>query len=391
MKIGILTQPLRNNYGGLLQNYALQAVLKQKGHDVVTIDWVWPTNEVTLKSTIKKIIKLILCVVSFGKIGKPKKSYLPTTEEDAIIHKNVYHFAQTYISSTSKTDNPKIFAANAISENCDAFVVGSDQCWRPLYNMSFLPKMYLDFVKSDKVKKVSYAASFGTDNLEYNHKQTTFCSRLAKDFDLITVREKSGVSLCKEQLGVEAKHVLDPTMLLEKEDYIKLIEEEKEPRSKGTLFQYILDPTEQASTFIMNVAKENSLIPFMVLPKYKEEYRTLQHVKESIDDCVYPSVTAWLRAFMDAEMTIVDSFHGMVFSIIFNKPFWVIGNKTRGMSRFLSLLEQFDLQDRLLDIANLTNVDVNKPIEWEKVNNKRQALKEQSLRLLYNALNNEES
>ena len=71
---------------------------------------------------------------------------------------------------------------------------------------------------------------------------------------------------------------------------------------------------------------------------------------------------------MDAEMTIVDSFHGMVFSIIFNKPFWVIGNPNRGMSRFTSLLKVFHLEDRLLDADQLQEVDINRPIDWSSVN-----------------------
>lgn len=94
----------------------------------------------------------------------------------------------------------------------------------------------------------------------------------------------------------------------------------------------------------------------------------MEDVKNRIEDCVFPSVTAWLRAFMDAEMTIVDSFHGMVFSIIFNKPFWVIGNEERGMSRFTSLLKQFQLEDRLLDVNHLDDIDCSKPIDWARVN-----------------------
>ena len=87
-----------------------------------------------------------------------------------------------------------------------------------------------------------------------------------------------------------------------------------------------------------------------------------------IEDCVFTGVTAWLRAFVDAEMTIVDSFHGMVFSIIFNKPFWVIGNAQRGMSRFTSLLKVFHLEDRLLDTEHLDEVDFSKSIDWVRVN-----------------------
>lgn len=111
-----------------------------------------------------------------------------------------------------------------------------------------------------------------------------------------------------------------------------------------------------------------------------------EDIKRRIEDCVFPGVTAWLRAFMDAEMTIVDSFHGMVFSILFNKPFWVIGNVHRGMSRFTSLLKVFHLEDRLLDTYHLDGVDLKTPIDWEMVNAILDEQRKESKKLLLNNL-----
>ena len=92
---------------------------------------------------------------------------------------------------------------------------------------------------------------------------------------------------------------------------------------------------------------------------------------------------------MDSKLTIVDSFHGMVFSIIFNKPFWVIGNVKRGMTRFTSLLEQLGLEDRLITVEDLEKVDLLQPIDWIKVNALKDKKKNESLALLFNALENE--
>ena len=259
------------------------------------------------------------------------------------------------------------FVKQASKEKYDAYVVGSDQCWRPCYN-AFISSMFLDFVQDKQVKRIAYAASFGTDKWEFTPQQTSVCAPLAKKFDMVSVREDSGVKLCEEHLGVNAVHVLDPTMLLTKEDYVQLIEKEKEPKSDGTLFNYILDPDARKSAFIQKVAKAKGLKAFQVLPKCQTETRTKNDVKNRIEDCVFPGVTTWLRAFMDAEMIIVDSFHGMVFSIIFNKPFWAIGNVSRGMSRFISLLKMFHLEDRLLDADLLDDVDFSKPIDWTMVN-----------------------
>lgn len=363
MKIGILTQPLHANYGGLLQNYALQQVLLRAGHEVETIDWYPSYN--SLRERLYRVKRAMLSV--FFPEKYPKLRYRITEEERNVIQRNTNHFISTYINHTEKVSSEEGFITKAKEGNYAAYVVGSDQCWRPRYN-AFLSSMFLDFVKGEKTKRIAYAASFGTDQWEFTQEKTSICAPLAQNFDFVSVREDSGVKLCKEHLGVNAVHVLDPTLLLTKEDYIHLIEAEKEPKSQGTLFNYILDPDSVKSAFINRVAKERELKSFQVLPKCQEETRTKQDVKNHIEDCVFPGVTTWLRAFLDAEMTIVDSFHGMVFSIIFNKPFWVIGNANRGMSRFTSLLKMFHLQDRLLDANQLQEVDINRPIDWASVN-----------------------
>lgn len=279
-----------------------------------------------------------------------------------------------------------MFAKQAKRGGYEAYVVGSDQCWRPCYNY-YLPAMFLDFARDKKVRQIAYAASFGTDKWEFSPKQTDICAPLAKKFDLITVREDSGIELCKKHLGADAIHVLDPTMLLDKEDYIHLCEAENEPRAEGTLFHYILDPDDRKTSFVGKVAAETGLKAFQVMPKRFIGKHTREDMKCRIGDFVFPRVTAWLRAFMDAEMTIVDSFHGAVFSIIFNKPFWVIGNEKRGMARFTSLLKMFHLEDRLVDEAELGNLDFHKAIDWNEVNSileeKRRASKELLLENLH--------
>lgn len=382
MKIGILTQPLVVNYGGLLQNYALQQVLLRAGHEVETIDWFYPL----FKSWRVKLFKTkyALLKVLFPK-KYPKLRYQPTEEERKVIQRNTNHFISTYINHTEKVRSKEGFITKANEGNYDAYVVGSDQCWRPRYN-TFLTSMFLDFAKEEKPKRIAYAASFGTDQWEFTQEMTSICSSLAQKFDFVSVREDSGVKLCKDHLGVDAVHVLDPTLLLTKEDYIRLIEAEKEPKAKGTLFNYILDPEAEKSGFIKNVAHKKGLTTFQVLPKCQEETRTKQDVKNRIEDCVFPAVTSWLRAFMDAEMTIVDSFHGMVFSIIFNKPFWVIGNANRGMSRFTSLLKLFHLEDRLLDANQLNEVDIDRPIDWQSVNTILQQKRNECINMLLTEL-----
>lgn len=378
MKIGILTQPLHNNYGGLLQNYALQQVLKCMGHEVETID-----HGEKKFSYIRKVLSVIkaniLHFVFPTRYRKPR--YTPNAKEIAIIRKNTDYFINKYISRTKVLHTSKEFDDIANAYKYDAYVVGSDQCWRPIYNGSFLSEMFLRFAENkENVKRIAYAVSFGTSEWEFSPEQIRQCALLAKKFDLITVREASGVELCKKHLGVDATHVLDPTMLLNKEDYIKLVENENEPKSPGNLFYYILDPSSEKKALIEDIAAKKGLTPFTIMPKYQAENRTKEDVKKRIENCVFPSVTSWLRAFMDAEMVIVDSFHGAVFSIIFNKPFWVIENSHRGNARFESLLKMFGLEGRMITLKK--NVDLNRYIDWKKVNEFRMKEKKRCMVLL---------
>lgn len=382
MKIGILTQPLHTNYGGLLQNYALQQVLKGMGYEVETIDY----GEKTVSNIHKLLYDIKINLLHFVFPSRYKKiRYFPNKNEISIIRKNTDYFINKYISRTKVLHSSKEFENITNANKYDIYVVGSDQCWRPIYNGPFLLEMFLGFAEyKTNIKRIAYAASFGTDDWEFSPEMTIKCSALAKKFDMITVREASGIDLCKKHLGVDATHVLDPTMLLNKEDYIKLVENENEPQSLGNLFYYILDPSNEKKALIDEVAEKNGLTPFTAMPKYQAVSRTKEDVKKRIEDCLFPTVTSWLRAFMDAEMVIVDSFHGAVFSIIFNKPFWVIANAGRGNARFESLLRLYGLENRM--IAPGDAVLWNKAIDWERVNEIRQKEKNRCIGLLNNVL-----
>lgn len=365
MRIGILTQPLRNNYGGLLQNYALQKVLIAAGHEPITLD-----------QGDKRVSKLHLLAYqikrqiqhSLNPVKYKRPIYRLSAEEETIVRKNTKYFIDKYIKHTRILRSIEDIRIESEQLGLEGFVVGSDQCWRASYNYHF-SAMFLSFIENNHlIKKIAYAASFGINTWELNEKKTEPYKKWASEFDIVTVRESSGMDICSNVLGVDSIHVLDPTMLLRIEDYCQLIYGEKEPESTGDLFYYILDPSSKKKAFIKEICTKNRMKSFMVLPKYKEEYCTRQQVKNDIEACVYPRVTQWLRAFMDAKMTIVDSFHGTVFSILFNKPFWVIKNGDRGNARFTSLLSIFGLENRLVDENMLDLIDFNTPVDWEPVN-----------------------
>lgn len=379
MKIGILTQPLRSNYGGLLQAWALQRTLFKIGHDVTIINRINDPNHSSIPLWRRSLSFLKNEVyIALGK----RKRYLPVSAELIdYAEQNVIKFREKRykgVSPNIMTDEQLLSYVEG--EKFDAYVVGSDQVWRPKYSPNLMT-YFLDFVKdNDKVKKIAYAASFGVDDWEFTKSQTCEASELAKLFNLITVRESSAVPLVKNHLGCKATHVLDPTMLVDRTDYIGLVKNTTCPleESNEELFCYVLDKAPVLSKIIGECSKQTGYKPFFC--NYKTPYNRLHNNYEK-DECIVPPVEQWIKSFSDAKMVVTDSFHGTVFSIIFNKPFWVIANKERGLTRFTSLLEQFGLADRIIT-SDPKSIEWDKSISWSSVNHTLQTHKDFSLLVL---------
>lgn len=366
MKIAILTQPLHNNYGGNLQNFALQKVLTDMGHEPVTID-----RHHTVKLRTKLKLGYFKNLLMYFLKGTPKplwKSYFSSQKEQAYLRQDITAFIDAYITKTPRLYSDKAVQAIFKENNFEAVIVGSDQCWRPMYSPNIYT-YYLDFLKDNKeIKKLAYAASFGTDEWEYTEEQTARCKKLIQQFDLVTVREKAAVNLVTEKLNKDAEFVLDPTLLLSKEDYMELFAGKNLPNNKG-IYTYILDDSDW-KTQVVETAKET-----LGLPQFSN-----QHNKHTVNSEKIPSIESWIKGFADADFVITDSFHGTVFSIIFNKPFVSLLNPKRGASRFYSILSEFGLEDRLVteyDDAKI-NALLNQEIDYQKVNEKLGQLKQNS-------------
>lgn len=223
----------------------------------------------------------------------------------------------------------------------DAFVVGSDQVWRPKY-FGRIEDAFLAFTSKWNVRRIAYAASFGTGQLEYSYEQLEECSRLLKRFDAVSVRENSAVTVCDEWFDYDdAKFVLDPVMLLTKEDYHVIASSSARRPAKGKALKYIMDPTREKSVVADRVSSwfTGGMYDASVAPR---------DLKIPLKDRVVPPLEEWAACFEDAEFVVTDSFHGCVMSILFHKPFIVLGNVARGLTRITSLLETFCLEDRLV-------------------------------------------
>ena len=167
-------------------------------------------------------------------------------------------------------------------------------------------------------------------------------------------------------------------MLLSKDDYVDLIEKSDVPKSKGNLFCYILDNTDEKMNVVKNIEKQRHLSPFFM-------NGDCGNWTEDLEKRIQPPIESWLRAFYDSEFIVTDSFHACVFSILFHKQFLVIGNKERGLARIYSLLSMFGLEDRL---TSDTGLDINrmKTIDYDRVDEILAKHREESRTFLIQAL-----
>lgn len=368
MRIAILTQPLHNNYGGILQNYALQVVLKGLGHDPVTLDLSYN------KPNWPFYVRVIKFVWRFVKRLFGDKSILFSDLERQWVFmnrpgKNQKRFVQAYIDSLHFVDK---LNDNFCSEYAfDAFIVGSDQVWRPRFS-PYLPNYFLDFTQGAKVKRLSYAASFGTDKWEGTAAETVQMIPWVQQFDAVSVREKSGVSLCWNTFGVRAQCVLDPTLLVNKNEYVSLLTSEINTMRSPYLAVYVLDDSKSIRCLVKKVCKKLNLKAVYLGVKSKKGF---------------PSIESWISGIFNSNYVLTDSFHGTVFSIIAHKPFTTVINSGRGASRFESLLGDLGLMDRLTSAGNPTISDYS--VDYSTVDAKLVELKEQSLNFLKHNLDGE--
>jgi hypothetical protein len=368
MKIGLLSLPLNWNYGGMLQQYALKEILSDLGGDVVVFSrrmdriGIYRRAPVFFKWKMLSLLAYLPFLRSFPLIGVQefKRRNLPSLTRDIFDDKTLRSLS------------------NQMS--IEAFVVGSDQVW----NREAAPKLtnyFLDFTRGmSNLRRIAYAASFGKDGWNYLSGETEACSQLARHFDAISVREDSGVGLCREHFGVDAVHLLDPTLLLDRGDYQKIIERSRVRRYQNSLLTYILDESDYKHELIQGVSEHMGLEVVSLMPRGK-----LESLKRGLRG-QYATVEQWLCGFYSADYVVTDSFHGTLFSVIFNKPFIAIANEERGVARFQSFLEMIGLEDRLVFVGSEWASIIEQPINWDEVNRKISVQRKKAFEFLKHGL-----
>ena len=371
LKIGIITLNGYFNYGNRLQNYALQEVIKGLGFEVDTIIKE-NAKETNGKRKITDRIKSLSTrslpeVISIVEKKYTNKAYKQRINRRTDIFKE---FSQKYINETEyaiSEDN----ILEGLADQYDFFVVGSDQVWNPHYQKGSSIE-FLTFAPQQK--RVSYAASFGINSIPDEYVDDY--SKWLSEMNHISVREHVGANIVEELTGREVEVVLDPTLLLSKDEWLDIAEVASDKPKKGYVLTYFLGKvSKERKSYIQKIAKENDL-----------EIINLAQLNEIVSYLSGPS--EFIDYINTADIFLTDSFHGAAFSIMLNTPFIVFdreGNSPSMSSRIDTLLGTFKLESRAFN--NFTNDDELFEVDFSKVPSILEVEKEKAMSYLKTALN----
>lgn len=348
MRIALLTIWHDGNYGAELQAYATIKMLKELGHDVEMID-------IRLSDKNSPSIK--------GKIGSFISSFGPAARKFNKFWKNYFPTTRRYKSLKELQQDPP---------NADVYLVGSDQVWNPYITKQFTSLYFLDF-GCDNVRRVSYASSFGNDH--WMHPEITKDIKgLLDKFNSVSCREQSGINILSKEFSIQARNVLDPTLLFT--NYKELT---GELNDKQTLVYYPLSSFPLLSSYAESLANRLHL-QAQNANWSKNVYGKIVWDRNSIEE--------WLKVIGEAAFVITPSFHGVAMSLIHKRQFAVIVTNKERATRINNILNHLGLEDRIYD--SLEMLDKNKPwakvIDYKSIDEKLKSLRLDSISYLKKAL-----
>lgn len=389
MKIGIITYLFSSdNYGQILQAFALQKFLKLNNFDVEHIDFVSKQKEYfSLKTKLRNELSYIKWLLFLRKKGNrdgkniiryvnnqnKKRKFNKFKKENIQLSKNKYNRLKDF------ENDPPIY---------DIYITGSDQVWTTnICDKEVSSPFFLDFVKNDS-KKISYAASMGR---QLNDEEIVVFENYLKKFHSISVREETLLKTCLEHGFVKTKLVLDPTLLLDQNHYNDILLNTKIKKNKKPYILYYLlnlQNQEEAYWEQIKIFAESHYLDMDVV--YSSGYFILKEIIPGYRGNL-KTIPEWIYSIKNANYVITSSFHGMLFSIIFNTPFLVIPLKgvfSKGNTRIYDFLKKLDLQNRVIENQNEITKILDSTINWEETNKKLKKLKNESKRFLINSILN---
>lgn len=344
MKIGMVTLHRVFNYGSVLQTYALQEYLKSMGHDVEVIDYkperfsnkrYYDLTGEQWRNPLKKILGLIITI--------PIKA----------IRKNIFDkFVKKYICLTNNTYR----VYDDVVKNCgdkDIYLTGSDQVWNSTYNELIDPTYFLEFAPKGR-KRLAYAGSFGKMTLDKKEIEKT--KELLNKYTRISVRERSALGILESMGRTDGVHVLDPSLLLDKGEWLKISNSSKEYGRYVLVYNLNNNPKIKQCAKKIGEAKGIKVINIVLRVRGDKGCQNEYFVTPN----------KFIHLFANAEYVVTDSFHGTAFSINFNRQFLCV-LPPKYTTRLISILEVTQLKDRICE-GELNVQKALREIDYNKVN-----------------------
>lgn len=340
--VGIINFHYENyNYGANLVAYSLSEAVKKVGYNPYIIDF------------------------------DPFKEFDPLERYRTIEFLN---FRKKYLNMTPRFRNKD--ELNILTDYLDMYITGSDQVWRKQITGANIETYFLDFAKGKN--KISYAASFGTNDFEGNEEETEDCKVLLKSFYNISVREEEGQKILSNRFDQESTLVLDPTLLLKKEEYEKLITETYDEKIDVAVY-FVMDH----ENTILNDKNFARLFPKKKIVNIKGNTETLG----TTTIFKYNSISKWLDGIRKCEYLVTDSYHGVIFGTIFHKKIICIGKKSKALSRFKTLFNNLKGNLESIIFSSLNSVkSTETAINYEEIDANIEKLRESSFAFLQNSL-----
>lgn len=345
MEIKILTFHKANNYGALLQCYALSKILSGWENNVELINIDFHKKPANFRNKIKLMLDL-------QRMNQFRKNQLP---QQTVLYKKEDELINNLPTA-------------------DCYIVGSDQVWNPQLTKEFCSLFFFSFLPHN-AKRIAFAASFGINEWIYPDMQLKIKDLLSK-FSFIGIRENDGVRICDQTFGVNATKTLDPTLLVD--SYSDLFKPRRNTK-KMTLLSYYFNKSNSYYKNLRSFAKELQLQP---LSLNDQKYHA------GIKSIPFVSVSRWLAEINSASFVLTNSFHCMVFAIIFKKPFVVVPANPSRMSRITNFLEDLGLENRYFESMEklIDKYDKEVQINYVEVFEKLEKLKFDSLKFLRNSI-----
>lgn len=370
MKIELITRHAVANYGSLLQSYASQKSLENLGYDVEILNYIpieekgkniakslcknskfWNKNILT--RLIYRILQTPTYWISFNSFKKMRKKLL----KESLNEYNDF---------------------NALKEKypiADIYCAGSDQIWGKM-NISTENKSvyFLNFIKDKNINKYSFSSSFGTDKIELSTEKI----KMLKEFNTILVREEIGKEYLKEKGFENVEKILDPTLLLDYKEWIESFNLEKKDAKKDYILVYQLHSSKEFNHYLKKLSKQKKMSVIRVSP--------LLHSLFRYGKLVYlPKLNVFLELILNAKYIVTDSFHGTVFSLIFNKKFIdILPNGTS--NRITNLLKLVKQEKRVLKTYNDFSL-IDEEIDYNEVNSILLEERKKSIQIVKNSFN----